>query len=135
MPSTTKLNLFYMNALDMFKRRIEQELDSHETEEDTSIPYDVLYELIREVADECTPETEQDHGVTALLQLAMENPGFVTSEIPHVSFSEWEELGNECTAIAVIREQVYQWLVTEFETYCKQYVSSQYRCILNGFGS
>jgi hypothetical protein len=124
MPPTTKLNLFYMDALDSFKRRVERVKEVRsglEFEKEASIPSDVLYELIREVADESTPETDQGHGVAALLQLALENPGFVTSEIPHISFTEWEKMGNECTPIALIREQVYQWLVTELETYCKQH--------------
>jgi hypothetical protein len=30
-------------------------------------------------------------------------------------------MGNECTPIALIREQVYQWLVADLEAYCKQY--------------
>lgn len=113
MPSTTKLNLLYMDALGVFKRRIEEERANLELRNDESIPYDMLYELIRTVADESVPETEQGHGVVAILSLALENPGFATSEIPHISFSEWEEMGNECTPIALIREQFYQWLVAE----------------------
>ncbi len=118
---TTKLNLLYMDALDAFKRRLVEERRSLALEEDESIPYDVLYETIREVADESVPETDKGHGVTALLSLALENTGFVTSEIPHISFSEWEGMGNECTPIALIREQFYQWLVAELEAYCKEY--------------
>src|SRR6266700_463949 len=118
---TTKLNLLYMQALDMFKRHIEEERASLALEKNESIPYDMLYELIRTIADDSTPETDQGHGVAALLQLIEENPGFATSEVPHITFSEWEGMGNECTPIALIRELVYQWLVTELEAYCRQY--------------
>ncbi len=121
MPSTTKLNLFYMDGLDRLKRRLVEKRCSLELGENESIPNDVLYELIRTVADESVPEIEQGHGVSALLSLAMENPGFATSEIPHISFSQWEEMGNQCTPIALIREQIYQWLVAELEAYCKKY--------------
>jgi hypothetical protein len=120
MSQTTKLNLLSMDALDTFKRRIEEERGSLALEENENIPSDRLYELIREVADESTPDTDQGQGVAALLSLALENPGFATGEIPHISLTEWEEMGNECTPIALIREHIYLWLVAELESYCQQ---------------
>jgi hypothetical protein len=72
---TTKLNLLYLDALDRFKRRIEEERVSLALEGDESIPSARLYELIRDVADESVPETDQGQGVTALLSLALENMG------------------------------------------------------------
>ncbi len=120
MSQTTKLNLLSMDALDRFKRRIQEEQARLALEADENMPVDRLYELIHETADESTPDTDKGHGVAVLLSLALENPGFATSEIPHISFSEWEETGNECTPIALIREHIYQWLVAELEAYSKQ---------------